>query len=164
MYTKKLIRLFSLICISAIVMAGCAFDVPESDETSSGSGGAENHTQAAAQNDFDNPDFQYEQEGAEIKPVEHKEKDFMGTWQTGSDYAEYLYGNVKLVISSDHTWSGNITDAPFTGTWVRNRDGINIKSDEAGIINWNLFFVDDNTLMFTDMDDRQTSLVLQKVR
>ena len=164
MNKNKLIGFLSVLCIAVALMAGCAFDAPESDETSSGSGGSGNHTQAAVQDDFDNPDFQYEQDGAEIKPVEHKEKDFMGTWQTGSDYAEYLYGNVKLVISSDHTWSGNITEEQFTGTWVRNKDGINIKSDEAGIINWNLFFVNDNTLMFTDMDDRETSLVLQKVR
>ena len=164
MNKKTLISLLSVICMAAIVMAGCTFDAPESDESSSGSGGSGSHPQATVQNDFDNPDFQYEQEGAEIKPVEHKEKDFMGTWQTGSDYAEYLYGNVKLVISSDHTWSGNITNEPFSGKWVKNRDGINIKSDEAGIINWNLFFVNDNTLMFTDMDDRETSLVLQKVR
>ena len=112
------------------------------------------------ENDFEDPAYDNEVEGAEIVSAPRKEDSFVGTWVAPSDKAEYLYGNVNLKINEDHTWNGNITDEAFHGRWMPYQSGIIIK-DTEGAINWMLFYTSDGTLMFSEVKDPEISLVLK---
>lgn len=110
-------------------------------------------------NDFENPAYENEGEGAELVPLKHDKEDFVGTWNAPSDRAAYLYGNVNLKIKDNGTWTGNITDESFRGKWRYNGTGISLKDSER-IINWELFYEADGTLMLKDLDEPNDPLVL----
>ncbi len=114
-----------------------------------------------SEDDFEDPAYLNEQDGAEIISVARPEDEFVGKWAALSEYAEHLYGNVNLVINSDHTWSGVITDDKYTGKWFVETPGINIKDDE-GYINWKLFFVSDGNLVFQSSKDPDITIVLKR--
>lgn len=111
-------------------------------------------------NDLENPAYENEEDGVVLSPKKHNEEDFVGNWKAPSDRAEYLYGNVNLRINEDGTWSGNITEESFQGRWKYNGTGITIR-DSEGIINWELFYDADGTLMFKDRDEPEDPLVLK---
>ena len=157
---KKILSaaLVLLMALSSLTFASCdLFGIGDDSDSGSGSG-----TQTQSDSDFDDPAFENEMDGAELVVVPHKEKDFYGKWATASQQAEYLFGNVELKIDKDGSWSGNITDEKFKGKWQYTDSGLRIK-DKEGIINWELFFVEDGSLMFKDLDDPDlTPLVLKK--
>ena len=68
-------------------------------------------------NDFEDPAFENEADGAEVVTMPHDEKDFIGAWQAPSEQAKYLWGNINLRIKEDGTWTGNITEESFHGRW-----------------------------------------------
>ena len=109
--------------VAALLMTGCSLtETSIDDDIVPGSGGSGGQKSTKKVSDFDNPEFENEQDGANPVPEKHKEKDFVGKWATASDYAYYLYGNVTLVINSDHTWSGSITGESFSGKWGQSKD------------------------------------------
>ena len=63
-----------------------------------------------------------------------------------------MFGNVDLVINEDGTWTGNIVEEDFSGTWEYVDSSLNITSSD-NLIKWNLFYVEDGSLMFKDLDD-----------
>lgn len=111
-------------------------------------------------NDFEDPAFVNEDDGAEVTVKAHDEKDFIGIWQAPSSRAQYLYGNINLRINDDGTWKGNITEEDFRGEWTYDGEAINIK-DTEGLIDWKLFYADDGTLMVDDNEEPGDPLVLK---
>ena len=112
-------------------------------------------------NDFENPAYSNEEDGAEVVTKAHDKEDFIGTWEATSKRAAYLYGNINLKINEDGTWKGNITEENFHGNWRYDGSGIIIKDSEA-IINWRLFYATDGTLMVENNEEPGDPLVLEK--
>ena len=115
-----------------------------------------------AEDDFDDPAYMNEQDGAELVTVSRPEEDFVGKWAAGSDYAEYLYGEVVLTIKKDRTWSGTITGEKFSGAWAPTGDKITIQ-DTEGVIVWDLFFVKDGNLVFQNTRTEDVTIVLKSI-
>lgn len=109
--------------------------------------------------DIENPVYNNEQDGAEIRETKADVAKFYGNWEASSDKAKYLYGNLNLKINKDGTWSGNITEEDFSGKWATNGTGITLSSE---IINCDLFYTEDGSLMFRDHDFPEDPLVLTK--
>ena len=100
-------------------------------------------------------------EDAEIVAREASDDEFYGSWTAPSEKAEYLYGNIDLTIKSNRTWKGNVTNISLKGTWEPYEGGIHIK-DKEGLINWKLYFTDDNVMLMEDLDDPGNPIVLKK--
>lgn len=148
-----------MIVVSSLTLISCRKDDSADDRPESA---GLKQQMRPANNDFDDPSLDNEIEGAEITPVDHDEMDFVGSWYAPSDKAEYLYGNVNLKINEDHTWSGNITEEKFQGRWRAGGTGILIQ-DSNHLINWQLFFDADGTMMFNEVRDPEICLVLKRV-
>ena len=148
-----------LVLIASFSMVACSKSNDEEGLSS------DNNPQLSREeSDYDDPSFINEEEDATLITISHKEEDFYGTWETKSEKAEYMYGNVKLKINDDHTWSGNITGEKLKGKWTAVDTGIIIK-DADGLIYWNLFFVSDGSLMFKDLDvEDSAALVLKQTK
>ena len=112
------------------------------------------------ENDFEDPAYANEEDGAEVVTMPHDEKDFVGMWQAPSERAKYLWGNINLKINEDGTWKGNITEENFRGRWKYDGSGIIIKSNDT-LINWKLFYAQDGTLMCQDLDNEDDPVVLK---
>ena len=149
-----------MLCVAlgfSLMMSSCGFE-----PKNSGSNSSTKKQGSGQSSDFDSRKYIYEQDGAEPVIVPHNEEDFVGSWSTTSDFAEYLYGNVDLKINSNHTWSGNITDEDFGGKWTSDGEGITIQ-DVEGIIKWHLFFADNGQLMFENLvRAKDVALVLER--
>ena len=100
-------------------------------------------------------------EDAEIVAREASDDEFYGSWTAPSEKAEYLYGNIDLTIKSNRTWKGNVTNISLKGSWEPYEGGIHIKDNE-GLINWKLYFTDDNVMLMEDIDDLGNPIVLKK--
>lgn len=109
------------------------------------------------------PAYENEMDGAEPVMVAHEEKDFYGTWSARSERAHYVFGNVDLVINEDGTWTGNIVEEDFSGTWEYVDSSLNITSSD-NLIKWNLFYVEDGSLMFKDLDDPDLAPLVLKAQ
>ena len=154
---KKLLSVFLilLLSLSAFAFTSCSLFGGEDERDDS-------YSTEETLPDLDDPALVNEEDGAEPVTVTHDEEDFVGKWSATSEHAQFLFGNVDLKINEDGTWSGNITEEKFSGKWHYNGTGITIK-DNGGLINFNLFFVQDGTLMFKDNDDPDMApLVLKK--
>lgn len=112
-------------------------------------------------NDFDQPKYDSEGDGAEVVTVEHDVLDFIGVWDATSHRSTYMYGNVSLNIQADGTWKGNITDEDFHGRWTYNNGEVVIK-DSEGIIDFTLFYNGDGYLMFKNNEVPEDAFVLEK--
>ena len=158
-------RLFALLLVLAMslslaAMTGCSKDSPEEayeDEyfESQMDPDYENN------NDFDQPKYDSEGDGAEVVKVEHDVVDFIGLWDATSHRSTYMYGNVALNINADGTWKGNITDEDFKGKWTYN-DGEVVIKDSEGIIDFTLFYNSDGYLMFKNNEVPEDAFVLEK--
>ena len=144
---------------SAAVFSGCSLFGDDEEDTVE----SENlkRQMNIEDNDFENPTYQYEEDGAEPMTVPHDENDYIGLWTATSNRSEYLWGNVDLKINEDGTWKGNITEETFTGKWVYTKKDVIIK-DKEGFIYWRLFFADDGNLMFENMEEPGDPLVLER--
>lgn len=69
-----------------------------------------------------------ELEGSEIEKAKEEPPKFIGKWTATSAQAEYLYGNVDIEIKGDNTWTANVTEEEFDGTWVQDEYGITLTS------------------------------------
>lgn len=109
--------------------------------------------------------FDEEAEDAEIVKADADDSKFYGSWQTTSDYASYLYGNINITIKEDGTWSGNITDTDMTGTWKRDGQDLVITNE---YIDLSLCFTENGTLVMQrnlsaeDEDPEMVNTVLVK--
>ena len=110
-------------------------------------------------NDFDNPEYANEQEGAVVNEKAAAESDFIGKWSANSNHAHYLYGNIDLEIKEGGKWSGNITEDDYEGTWTYNDKYITL---ESKLVNCDLFFAEDGQLMFRDHSFPEDLVVLSK--
>lgn len=110
-------------------------------------------------NDFDDPTYDNEMEDAVVTEQAAKEDAFYGDWVANSNRAHYLYGNINFSIKSDKTWTGNVTEEDYSGTWSYNGTGITLSSD---FINCDLYFAQDGQLMFRDHDYPEDLIVLSK--
>lgn len=135
------------------------FGVGSSSGDTSGSNTSNSESQKNEVSDIENPVYNNEQEGEIVKEKKADEKDFYGKWEASSDRAEYLYGNLNFTIRPDHTWKANISEEDFSGTWDYNGTGITLSSD---LVNCELFYAQDGSLMFRDLDSPDILLVLTK--
>ena len=166
---KKIISvlLIALLLLSSMVFAACKKNADEDeeyydiDELIEESGEADDYDYDDS--DMDDPAFENEMDGAEPVMTAHDEKDFYGKWSATSNRAHYLFNNVDLVINEDGTWSGNIVEEDFSGTWEYKESSLFITSSDK-IINWNLFFVEDGSLMFKDLDDPDRAPLVLKAQ
>ena len=137
-------------------LSGCSKEeiTPESEQL--------NREMGYETSDFDDPAYQWEEDGAELISVPHKKEDFIGNWKATSNQAEYLWGNVDLKIREGGKWSGNITEEDLHGKWFSDGTGIILKDSEK-IINWRLYFTPDNILVFEEIEEPGDATVLKPV-
>lgn len=159
MYKKILsLTLIFLLITGALMFTACS----KANDNNSGDTEAEEMAEEEFVEYDDDPVLDNESDEAELTLVGHEEKDFYGSWSATSEQAHYLFGNVDLVINEDGTWSGNIVEEDFSGKWTYEDSTLMIKSSDE-LINWQLFFVEDGSLMFKDLDDPDlTPLVLRR--
>lgn len=106
---------------------------------------------------FNNELYDKELEGSVVHEAKKSESDFFGTWVATSDRAEYLYGNINLTIHEDGTWTGNVTEEDFSGTWKYNGKSITLHSE---LVDYNLLYDESGVLLFQDHMDMEDYLVL----
>lgn len=150
----RLVMLALLIALTAGVLTACVTE-GEVERESAGNG-----QQKTGKTDFDDPAYRNEEDGAEVKEVQRDEKDFIGSWSATSERAKYNFGNVDLTIKEDHTWAGNIIEDNYRGRWDYKGGVIEIK-DSEGLIDYELFYASDGTLMFRDLEDPEFVYVLK---
>ena len=110
-------------------------------------------------NDYENPAYDNEQEDAVVNETTADENAFYGKWVANSNRAHYLYGNINLDIKEDGSWTGNITEEDYSGTWSYNGEYITLESE---LVNCDLFFAEDGQLMFRDHTFPEDLVVLSK--
>ena len=164
---KKIISvlLIALLLLSSMVFAACkksadeeATDTVDIDELMEQEAEADDFVP----DDPDDPAYDNEADGAEIVKVGHKQEDFYGSWSAKSQQAHHLFGNADFTINEDGSWTGNIVEEDFQGKWIYEDESVIIMSDD-GLINYRLFYVQDGSMMFEDLDDTDlTPLVLKK--
>lgn len=154
-------RLLSAALILSLAASGAVFTAcSREEEDTPESIGLEKQLDVE-DNDFDDPSYDNEADGADIMKAPHEKEDFYGNWAAPSDRAEYLFGNVNLKIKEDGTWKGNVSDIKVSGRWRHDGTGIIIK-DKEGYINWRLFYEADGTLMFEDIEQPDDSPLVLK--
>lgn len=70
-----------------------------------------------------------EEDGAKIQKVEADSAQFIGTWEGKSFNAVQLYGNLKIKVKANGTWTANITGDELKGTWKNEGDHLHMTSD-----------------------------------
>lgn len=143
-----------ILSLTGCILASCVTE-GEVDE-----GGTSQNVNRSEKSDFDDPAYRNEEDGAEVKEVQRDEKDFIGSWSATSERAKYNFGNVDLTIKEDHTWAGNIIEDNYRGRWDYKGGVIEIK-DSEGLIDYELFYASDGTLMFRDLEDPEFAYVLK---
>lgn len=78
------------------------------------------------QEELDEGGYIEEDEEAEINKVKTDLSVFYGTWTALSEKAQYMYGNVDLIVNEDKTWSADITGEKLKGTWTDEGDYIHM--------------------------------------
>lgn len=111
--------------------------------------------------DFDQPKYDYEDDGEDLVKEEHPVEDYYGIWEATSQRSAYMYGNVDINIKEDGTWKGNITEENFHGTWIYKNGSVVIKDTEE-IIDFTLFYNDRGYMMFCNNEIPEDSFVLEK--
>ena len=89
--------------------------------------------------------------------MNQEEENFYGTWVATTEKAEYLYGNLELTITEDGTFTGNVTEEDFSGTWKKTDTGIRFDSE---LLSGELYFGDKCKMVIYDEYD--TKVTLQK--
>lgn len=143
--------------LSLVFATACAHDdykEPESAESQQSS-------DVIAEDEMEDPALDKEIEDAEIISREATVDEFYGSWTATSEKAEYLYGNIDLTIKENKTWKGNVTNISLKGTWEPYEGGIRIKDGE-GLIDWKLYYTDDNVLLMEDFEDLGNPISLKK--
>lgn len=152
---------FTLIGVLILALFLCCFSSCSKDEPTPEAEQSEQQMEESHENDdFENPAYDNEEDGAVVKEQASDVSTFIGNWEARSDRAKYLYGNIDLSIKEDGTWTGNLTDEDFSGKWEYNGTGITLSSE---IINCDLFQATDGSMMFRDHDDTDVLLVLDRV-
>ncbi len=146
-----------LLTLSLVFMTACAHD----DYAGQDEEGGQQTSEETADNESTDPAYDYEIEDAEIVSRAAEEKEFYGSWTATSEKAEYLYGNIDLTIKDSKTWKGKVTNISVKGTWEPYEDGIRIK-DQEGLIDWKLYYTDDDVLLVEDCEDPGNPIVLTK--
>ena len=167
---KKIISLLLIasLLLSCMALAACKKSAEEDEEKTASVDIDELAEDVESEDDYvdpnpDDPAYENELDGAEPVMTAHDEKDFYGKWSATSEHAHYVFGNVDLVIGDDGTWSGNIVEEEFNGTWEYKDSSLYITSSD-NLIKWNLFFVEDGSLMFKDLDDPDLAPLVLKAQ
>lgn len=147
------------VVFSAAVFSGCSLFGDDEEDTVE----SENlkRQMNIEDNDFENPKYDVEDDGAEPVYVKHDKEDFVGNWVATSNRAEYSWGNVNLKIMEGGKWKGNITEEDMHGKWTPYGKGVLLK-DSDELINWTLYFTAEGTLVFEDNEDPGDAIVLEK--
>jgi hypothetical protein len=152
------ICLMIMLIFSVLVLTACNSKEEESTESES-----VKKELKIDEDDFEDPAYYNEDDGAEPITEAHDEEDFYGRWEGTSERVKYLFGNVNLKINEDGTWKGNVSETPLHGKWHYDGKQIIIK-DTEGLVNWRLYYATDGTLLFEDLEDKGMSFVLKKVK
>ena len=64
--------------------------------------------------------------------------------------AAHLYGNLDLTVNEDHTWTANITEEDYNGTWEESKTGLKMNGDR---FSFSLDFDDGGNLILTEKAD-----------
>ena len=100
----------------------------------------------------DDPEF-------ELKTKKVDDSFFVGHWVAEGEKAEYMYGNVDIIIREDGTWDGNITEEEIHGKWTREGDGIRLTSD---VIPFNMVYSTNNNVILQETDDAVRVVLTKK--
>lgn len=101
-----------------------------------------------------------EVDGAKIQKVETDSSKYVGTWEGKSFHAVQLYGNLKIKVKSNGTWTANITGEDIKGTWSDEGDHLHMSSD---VFSFDLAFdKQGNLVMFEGEGEDELHTVLEK--
>ena len=140
-------KLFIIIGIALAIILIIVLAVSTNSEETTGSPSKEK--QPIEPVELIEPDKQYAEELEEYDNnfVAQNIEMFYGDWQTTSDHAEYLFGNIYLTINEDGTWSGTIAETPLDGKWKAKGLGLYCKCD---LIDFTLTFTDSGALLYQE--------------
>lgn len=160
---KRITALFLIfaLVLSVMAMTACSKDSSDDEEYEDAFLESQMDPDYENDNDFDQPKYDSEGDGAEVVKVNHDVQDFIGLWDATSHRSAYMYGNVALNIKEDGTWKGNITEEDFHGKWKYENGEVVIK-DSEGIIDFTLFYNSDGYMMFKNNEEPEDAFVLEK--
>ncbi len=111
----------------------------------------------SGEDDIENPLYDNEIEGAEVKEKTADESEFYGKWEATSKRAAYLYGSLSFNIKKNGKWDGIVSDEKFSGEWEYNGTGITLSSE---LVNCDMFIADNDVMMLRDHDIPDDLIVL----
>lgn len=132
----------TIFVITVFAFAGCGNDAKTSDNDS-----------ATATSALSSSELK-----AKAEEMNNDKESFYGTWVATSDKAEYLYGNLEITINEDGSFTGNVTQEDFSGTWEKAENGIEFSSV---LLSGELYFGD--TCKMVIYDEYDTKVTLKKV-
>ena len=94
--------------------------------------------------------FAEEGDTADLHYTKKDASEFIGEWVAPSDMAAHLYGNLDLTVNEDHTWTANITEEDYNGTWEESKTGLKMNGDR---FSFSLDFDDGGNLILTEKAD-----------
>ena len=94
--------------------------------------------------------FEEEGDTADLHYVKKDPSEFIGDWEAPSDMAAHLYGNLDLTVNDDNTWTANITEEDYNGTWEESKTGLKMNGDR---FSFSLDFDDGGNLILTEKAD-----------
>lgn len=102
-----------------------------------------------------------EAEGFVIERVETDPAAYVGTWESNSNNAVLLYGNVRITVNADGTWTGNISEEDLSGKWEDKGTYLHMDNE---MFSFDLAFDEAGTLvMIENNDGSELNTVLTKV-
>lgn len=155
--SKRYLSVFLLLLMVVFMTAACSGssgDASAADDQSSEEVAVENQVDPNAEIIYmpegTGISFDEEIEDAQLEFVESDTSAYIGSWESTSDRATYLYGNVDLTIKDDGTWTGNITEEDFEGTWEAAGDHIHMNNE---IFSFDLSFEKSGKLILIETGD-----------
>ena len=94
--------------------------------------------------------FAEEGDTADLHYTKKDSSEFIGEWEAPSDMAAHLYGNLDLTVNEDHTWTANITEEDYNGTWEESKTGLKMNGDR---FSFSLDYDDGGNLILTEKAD-----------
>jgi hypothetical protein len=154
---KKIGISLLIILMSLCMFTACNLFGEEEEET--GSAGQGKTIEESVEDKIEEGQMEDEDEAFELKTKKVDDSFFVGHWVAEGEKAEYMYGNVDIIIREDGTWDGNITEEEIHGKWTREGDGIRLTSD---VIPFNMVYSTNNNVILQETDDAVRVVLTKK--
>lgn len=105
--------------------------------------------------------YSEEAEGVVVERVKTDPSEFVGSWESNSNNAVLLYGNVSINVNDDGTWTANISGEELSGAWEDKGNYLHMDNE---VFSFDLAFDEaGNLVMIENNDGSELNTVLTKV-